>query len=92
MDLKSLIKLAKTLTDPTRLRLLQEIAKGTNTGCSSLYEFVPISQPSMSTHLKVLVDSGLVESHKEGRNMYLAVNFVKLRELEDFLQSLKLQQ
>jgi ArsR family transcriptional regulator len=92
MDLKSLVKLAKTLTDPTRLRLLQEIAKGTNTGCSSLYEFVPISQPSMSTHLKVLVDSGLVESHKEGRNMHLALNRAKLEELENFLQLLKIQQ
>jgi len=89
MDTKSLVKLAKALSDPTRQRLLQEIAKGSNKGCTDLYEVVPISQPSMSQHLKVLVESGLVESHKEGRNMYLAVNAVKLQELEDFLQGLK---
>jgi DNA-binding transcriptional ArsR family regulator len=92
MDAKSLVKLAKSLSDPTRLRILQEIAKGTSKGCCDLYEFVPISQPSMSQHLKVLVESGLVESHKEGRNMYLAVNSAKLQELEDFLQLLKIQQ
>jgi ArsR family transcriptional regulator len=89
VDTNSLVKLAKALSDPTRQRLLQEIAKRTNKGCCDLYEFVPISQPSMSQHLKVLVDSGLVESHKEGRNMYLAVNPAKLQELESFLQLLK---
>lgn len=89
MDTKSLVKMAKALTDPNRLRLLQEIARGTRMGCVDLFEFVPISQPSMSQHLKVLVEAGLLESHKEGRNMYLAVNVAKIQELESFLQPLK---
>ncbi|GAB2466410.1 hypothetical protein GCM10011375_32900 [Hymenobacter qilianensis] len=88
MDTNSLVKLAKALSDPTRLRILQEIAKGTNKGCADLFEFVPISQPSMSQHLKILVESGLVDSHKEGRNKHLAINPAKRRELESFLQLL----
>jgi ArsR family transcriptional regulator len=47
MDAKSLVKLAKSLSDPTRLRMLQEIARAQRLGCANLYEFVPISQPSM---------------------------------------------
>ena len=89
MDSKSLVKLAKSLSDPTRLALLKEIAKGTNRGCADLFEFVPISQPSMSQHLKALSDAGLVESRKEGRNMKVAINEEKLQELEDFLRSLR---
>jgi ArsR family transcriptional regulator len=89
MDSKSLVKLAKSLSDPTRLALLKEIAKGTNKGCADLFEFVPISQPSMSQHLKALSDAGLVESRKEGRNMKVAINEEKLQELEDFLRSLR---
>jgi ArsR family transcriptional regulator len=88
MDSKSLVKLAKSLSDPTRLALLKEIAKGTNKGCADLFEFVPISQPSMSQHLKALSEAGLVESRKEGRNMKVAINEEKLQELEDFLRSL----
>ena len=88
MDSKSLVKLAKSLSDPTRLALLQEIAKGTNRGCADLFEFVPISQPSMSQHLKALSDAGLIESRKEGRNMKVAIIEEKLQELEDFLRSL----
>ena len=89
MDTKSLVKLAKSLSDPTRLRLLQEIAKGEITVCADLFQNVPISQPSMSQHLKALSQAGLIESHKEGRNMCMSINTEKLKELEDFLQLLK---
>lgn len=58
-------------------------------GCVDLADFVPISQLSLSQHLKVLVNAGLVESHKEGRNIHLAINPAKLQELEKYLQSLK---
>jgi len=91
MDPKSLVKLTKSLSDPHRLRLVQEIARGHKMGCADLFQFVPVSQPSMSQHLKVLVEAGLVESYKEGRNMYLAINPNKLQELEDFLQLLKVK-
>lgn len=89
MDTKSLVRLAKALGDPTRLRLLQEIAKGDITVCADLFQYVPISQPSMSQHLKVLADAGLIESHKQGRNMYMSINAEKLQELEGFLQLLR---
>lgn len=62
MDTNSLVKLAKSLSDPNRLRMLQEIARAQRLGCATLFEFVPISQPSMSQHIKTLVDAGLVNS------------------------------
>jgi DNA-binding transcriptional ArsR family regulator len=89
MDTKSLVKLAKALSDPHRLRLAQEIARGNRMGCADLYQFVPISQPSMSQHLKVLAEAGLIESYKEGRHIYLAINPEKLQELEGYLRTLK---
>jgi ArsR family transcriptional regulator len=89
MDTTSLVKLAKSLSDPTRLRLLQEIAQRSQMGCADLFEFVPISQPSMSQHVKALVESGLVKSHKQGRRLLLTVNQAKLQELENFLQLLR---
>jgi len=89
MDTKSLTRMTKSLSDPHRLLLLKEIAKGTNRGCPDLYEFVPISQPSMSQHLKSLTESGLIETYKEGRKMHLAINDEKLQEPTSFIQSLK---
>jgi ArsR family transcriptional regulator len=89
MDTKSLVKLAKALSDPHRLNLLQEIAQVEQARCCDLFTGVPISQPSMSQHLKALVEAGLVESRKVGRSLQLILNRTKLQELEDFLQLLK---
>jgi ArsR family transcriptional regulator len=91
MDTKSLVKIAKALSDPNRLRILQEISQAPKVGCSELFDVAPVSQPSMSHHVKALVDAGLVESNKEGRCVYLSVNAEKLRELESFLQLLKVK-
>ena len=89
MDTKSLVKIAKALSDPNRLRILQEISQAAQVGCSELFDVAPVSQPSMSHHVKALVEAGLVESNKQGRCVYLSVNAEKLAELESFLQLLK---
>jgi ArsR family transcriptional regulator len=89
MDTKSLVKIAKALSDPNRLRILQEISQAPQVGCSELFDVAPVSQPSMSHHVKALVESGLVESRKEGRCVYLSVNKERLQELESFLELLK---
>jgi ArsR family transcriptional regulator len=91
MDTKSLVKIAKALSDPNRLRILQEISQAPQVGCSELFDVAPVSQPSMSHHVKALVEAGLVESHKEGRCVFLSVNTEKLQELESFLQLLKVK-
>lgn len=91
MDTKSLVKMAKALSAPHRLLLLKEIAKDTNKGCADLFQLVPISQPSMSQHLKVLAEAGLIESYQEGRHRYRAINPTKLQELGSFLQLLKIE-
>ena len=89
MDTKSLVKIAKALSDPNRLRILQEISQAPQVACADLFDVAPVSQPSMSHHVKALVDAGLVESHKAGRCVHLSVNAEKLEELECFLQLLK---
>ena len=89
MNTKSLVKIAKSLSDPHRLQLLQQIAQREQAKYCELLQCVPLSQPSMSQHLKALVEAGLIESGKVGRSLYLTINRAKLQELDDFLLSLK---
>jgi len=59
------------LADPTRLRLLSLIsAEGEACAACDLVEPLGVSQPTVSHHLKVLREAGLVESEKEGRWVY----------------------
>jgi ArsR family transcriptional regulator len=62
------------LSDPTRLRLLSLIsASGEACAACDLVEPLGVSQPTVSHHLKVLREAGLVDSHKTGRWVYYRV-------------------
>ena len=60
-------QLAKAIADPIRIQLLDVLRKHAGKVC--VCELVPlfdVSQPTVSHHLKVLRDAGLVESEKRG--------------------------
>ncbi len=64
-----LAEIFKALSDPTRVRLLAHISSsehGTTCACH-LPEALGISQPTLSHHLKKLVDAGLVAREQRGR-------------------------
>ncbi len=59
------------LADPTRLRLLSLISSaGEACAACDLVDPLGVSQPTVSHHLKVLREAGLVESEKRGRWVY----------------------
>jgi ArsR family transcriptional regulator len=70
-----LSQVLKALADPTRLRLLSLIAAhdGSEACVCDLTDPVGLSQPTVSHHLKVLVDAGLITRDKRGVWAYYAV-------------------
>ena len=59
------------LADPTRLRLMSLLAaRGEVCGSCELVGELGVSQPTVSHHLRVLREAGLVESYKKGRYVY----------------------
>ena len=61
---------ARALGDPTRLRILRAIASRPELTCQELVERCAVSQATVSHHLKVLVDAGLVAVRKGGAFHY----------------------
>ncbi len=55
----------KALSDETRLKIVEMLAKENLCACHILESF-DFTQPTLSYHMKILVDSGLVDSHKDG--------------------------
>lgn len=74
-DAEGLVRPLKALADPTRLRLLSIIAAhdGVEACVCDLTEPVGLSQPTVSHHLKVLTDAGLVTRDKRGVWAYYAL-------------------
>jgi ArsR family transcriptional regulator len=61
----------RVLGDPARLQLLSVIASlGEACAACDLVEPIGVSQPTVSHHLKVLFEAGLVEREKRGRWVY----------------------
>ncbi len=67
------VKLFKALGDESRLRILAALAKETYCVCD-LARFLDIPQPTLSHHLKVLRDIGLVKGEKDGQWIYCSLN------------------
>jgi len=77
----------KALADPTRLQLLNLIATadGGEACACDLVEPVAKSQPTVSHHLKVLREAGLVASEKRGTWVWYSVVPSRLEELRRVL-------
>lgn len=62
-------KIFKALCDPKRLAILEQLRSGEKCACV-LQEPLDLTQPGLSYHMKILCDSGLVESRQEGKWMH----------------------
>ena len=84
-----LARILKAIADPARLRLLSMIAahEGGEACVCDLTEPLGLSQPTVSHHLRVLVDAGLVTRDKRGVWAYFTLVPGALDSLADVLSS-----
>jgi ArsR family transcriptional regulator len=78
--------IAKALADPVRLQLVDVLRKHAGKVC--VCELVPLfdlSQPTVSHHLKVLREAGIVDSERQGLWAYYYVTPDSLKELSAWL-------
>ena len=70
---KASLPALKALCDDTRLCILRLLDEGDRNGCE-IHRAFCCTQPTISYHMKLLVDSGLVCSHKEGCTVVYSLN------------------
>ena len=75
-----------TLADPNRRSILIELAQGERT-VSELTNALPVSQPAVSQHLKVLKNIGLVTDRAEGTKRIYRLNEAGVAALRDQLDT-----
>jgi DNA-binding transcriptional ArsR family regulator len=74
----------KALADPTRLAVVERLGRGP-AATSELADEFDMALPSFLQHLKVLEESGLVASHKQGRVRTYRLTPDPLRQAEHWL-------
>ncbi|MGL4571654.1 MAG: ArsR/SmtB family transcription factor [Clostridium sp.] len=63
----------KALSEPKRLKIIDLLSCGEKCACE-LLEFFDFAQPTLSHHMKVLIDCGLVDVKKDGKWNYYKLN------------------
>jgi ArsR family transcriptional regulator, arsenate/arsenite/antimonite-responsive transcriptional repressor len=80
MELKQLEKISKALGDITRLKILAEIAKCKGSlQCADIKNMTQLAQPSVSHHIKTLIEADMILPEKDGRNHSYILNKELLR-------------
>lgn len=73
-------KFFKGFGDPSRLAILEVLAERAIT-VSEIVEQTDLSQPNVSMHLACLLDCGLVQNNKDGRNSYYQLSGEEVKEI-----------
>ncbi len=90
-NLKSLERLSgacKALSHPARLAILQTLANRGTCICGEIVDALPLSQATVSQHLKVLKHAGLITGEVDGPRSCYCIDASTLRELRDELGQL----
>jgi ArsR family transcriptional regulator len=85
VESESLAARFKALADPTRVAIVNRLASCAECCVCDLNDAFDLSQPTISHHLKVLRDAGLVESSRRGTSAFYRLVPGAVRELRQTL-------
>ena len=87
MDNKKTAAMFKAFCDENRVQILDLLRDGERCACSILDE-MQITQPTLSHHMKILCDSGVVVGRKEGKWMHYSISEDGLEHVMHYLEEL----
>lgn len=79
---EALAKLAKAIGHPARVRILRMLSQKEARVCSQIVDELPLAQSTVSEHLRILKDAGLIRSSQDGARIGYCINYETLRKLK----------
>ena len=84
---QELVSIFKALADENRIRILRMLRSGEKCACRLLEE-LNISQPTLSHHMRILCDAGIVSGRREGKWTQYSLCGDGVRRLSGLMQEL----
>lgn len=85
VDDQRVIRILKALSDANRFRMVREIAAAGELSCGQVGERFDLGQPTVSHHLKVLADAGILVVRRKGQLAMISVDSLMLDEVAALL-------
>ena len=70
MDRSQIEKISKALADATRLKIFEAISANSHMNCGEIVSMRGVTPATVSHHLKILSESGLIACRREGQFVY----------------------
>jgi len=80
-----LAKLAKALAHPARVAILRRLLAQGECVCGQIVDGLPLAQATVSQHLKVLKDAGLVSGEVDGPRVCYCVNPKAVQRIKELI-------
>ncbi len=74
--------LAKAIAHPARVRIVRLLSRKEARVCSQIVGELPLAQSTVSEHLRILKEAGLIRSREEGSRVEYCINSPVLRRLK----------
>lgn len=87
-ELVQLAELAKALSHPARIAILQTLAEKQMCICGEIVEILPLAQATVSQHLKELKSAGLIKGEIEGKKSCYCIDWEALEKMSGGMQDL----
>ncbi|MDD3620076.1 MAG: metalloregulator ArsR/SmtB family transcription factor [Desulfobulbaceae bacterium] len=84
-DINEAASLCRALAHPARIRILRHLLRVDRCVCGRIVEILPLAQSTVSQHLKILKEAGLIRGEVEGPKTCYCVNKTKLSVLQQFI-------
>ena len=79
---EELARLAKAMGHPVRVQILRMLSRKEARVCSEIVDELPLAQSTVSEHLRILKEAGLVRSSQNGPRVGYCIDFDGLRRLK----------
>jgi ArsR family transcriptional regulator len=77
-----LAKMAKAIGHPARVFILRMLSRKEARVCSQIVGELPLAQSTVSEHLRILKEAGLIRSNQDGPRIGYCINYDTLRRLK----------
>ena len=88
MDRSQIEKISKALADETRLLIFEAIGANPKMNCSQIVQLQGVTPATVSHHMKILAEAGLIVCRRQGQFVYSRVDPKIVKEYTRALGSL----
>lgn len=86
-EINQIASIAKVFAHPARVAIIKYIANKNSCICNDIVDEIGLAQPTISQHLKVINETGLLDGSFEGKSICYCLNVERFQEFQSLFNT-----